>query len=175
MTTKTELNKSQYQQLVNFFAKHAPSVDTSSIEVLNNLESLDLEGSTLREIAVVTYLTGLTALSLRNSSVVSLFHIAELTNLKVLNLSGTSIVDVSPLADIPQLEHLDLSDTQVIDILPLAKITYLVMLLLSSDTLVDKATKVAKTIGISIPVPTSKSLLLESGIANGEFPPHSNK
>ena len=107
-----------------------------SLSLLTSLTSLDIRGSKVIDISVLSNLTNLISLGLSNTQVKDISALSNLTNLIDLDLSNTQVKDISALSNLTNLIDLDLSNTQVKDISALSSLTNLDYLRLN-DTQVN--------------------------------------
>jgi internalin A len=91
-----------------------------SLTDLAGLQSLDLRGTGVTDLAPLASLVGLQSLDLSNTGVTDLSPLGGLVGLQSLNLSETGVTDLSPLAGLAGLQSLDLRLTGVRDFSPLA-------------------------------------------------------
>ncbi len=110
-----------------------------SIAGLTALQSLDLSGTRVADLAPLTKLTSLQRLDLDGTRVADLAPLAGLTALRHLDLDGTQIADLAPLAGLTALQDLSLNRTPVADLAPLAGLTALQDLDLDGTPVADLA------------------------------------
>ncbi len=89
------------------------------ISALENLQGLNLFGTTVTDLRPLSKLTQLRELNLFYVPVSNIAPLAELKNLEHLDLSDTQVSDIRPLAKLTRLRYLDLSNTKVSDLSPL--------------------------------------------------------
>ena len=106
---------------------------------LTALQTLDLSGTGVSDIASLKGLTALQALHLRGTRVSDIAPLAGLKALQALDLRGTRVSDIAPLASLKTLQSLNLSDTEVSDIAPLKGLTALQELDLMNTRMSDIA------------------------------------
>ena len=87
--------------------------------------SVDLKGTLVRDLTPLTKLTSLETLHLYDTQVSDLTPLAKLTNLRDVYLINTPVSDLTPLAELTSLESLHLDRTQVSDLTPLEGLTSL--------------------------------------------------
>ena len=77
--------------------------DIPSLEGLQNLRELELNGTQISDISPIGYLKGLKFLSLGKTQVSDLAPLQELTGLRNLSLDRTQVLDLRPLAGLRKL------------------------------------------------------------------------
>ena len=77
--------------------------DIPSLEGLQNLRELELNGTQISDISPIGYLKGLKFLSLGKTQVSDLAPLQELTGLQTLRLDKTRVLDLRPLAGLRKL------------------------------------------------------------------------
>ena len=87
--------------------------DLSSIQRLENLQTLDLSGTPVSNLEVLRNHRSLRSLRLSNSAVVDLSPLKNMQKLKSLELADTNVADLTVLPSLPGLSHVDLSRTRV--------------------------------------------------------------
>lgn len=92
---------------------------------LTALQTLNLSGTKVADLAPIAGLTALQSLDLGYTQVADLAPIAGLTALQSLNLSGTQVTDLAPIAGLTVLQSLDLRGTLVADLRPVIAIAAL--------------------------------------------------
>lgn len=104
-------------------------VDMRALTRLTALESLDLRGSHVSDLAPIAHLTSLTSLKL-DRSIEDLRALSSLPNLRALQTSNcVHLADLSPLAHLTTLRTLDVSwCSRVTSMAPLARLTSLTSL-----------------------------------------------
>ena len=101
---------------------HDPSVKSvEPLVALPALQAIDLEGASVRDVAVLQTLGELEDLYLARTPIESLASVAKL-QLEMLDIGETAIEDLSPLASSKTLRDLRFTDTLVSDLSPLAGI-----------------------------------------------------
>jgi hypothetical protein len=103
------------------------------------LQSLDVSGTQISDLAPLTDLTALVILNLNRTQVSDLAVLADLTALETIHLDGTKVRNLGPLISLAALEFLDLDRTRVSDLAPLAGLTALQTLYLSRTQVSDLA------------------------------------
>ncbi|MEQ8827230.1 MAG: leucine-rich repeat domain-containing protein, partial [Parvibaculum sp.] len=78
------------------------------LENLTSLQSLDLWGTQVTNIAPLANLTSLQSLNLRGTLVAGIAPLENLTSLQSLNLRRTQVADISPHRNLASLQFLDL-------------------------------------------------------------------
>jgi internalin A len=111
--------------------------DISVLQGLNQLQSLDLSGSSIQDISVLQGLNQLQSLDLSYTKVEDISVLQGLNQLQSLYLSGSSIQDISVLQGLNQLQSLDLIETNVSDISVLQGLNQLQSLSLSGSSIQD--------------------------------------
>ena len=99
--------------------------DISVLSGLNALRFLDLSGTQVSDISALSGLTALIHLDLFGTQVSDISGLSGLTALNRLNLFGTQVSDISALSGLTALIHLELSDTLVSDLSPILPLTQL--------------------------------------------------
>lgn len=82
---------------------------------------LDLSGTVIADISVLSGMENLRILTLRDTLVEDLSPLRGLENLDILDVSGTWVRDLTPLAEVPRLRRLDIGRTWVTSLDPLQK------------------------------------------------------
>ncbi|MCL2355115.1 MAG: leucine-rich repeat domain-containing protein [Oscillospiraceae bacterium] len=122
---------------INWFG----TLDISSLENLENLINLDLNGR-INDIYSLSGLTNLRYLRIHGARINDISALSELTNLKILDLVLNEITDISPLSNLLNLESLNMgtngayegvNTNNVKDISPLSNLTNLTELLLEGN------------------------------------------
>ena len=153
--------ESQELQSVERIKWHWDSVEglPKSIYLLKNLKTLDLHGTSVREINDISGLPSLTDLNLSNTLVRDISIVSELKELRNLylrdtnvsnidaisglkkltglSLSGTKVTDISALSELISLERINLRGIKVSDISALSKLTSLTYLNLNRTEVSD--------------------------------------
>lgn len=93
--------------------------DLAALNKLSNLEHLSLHFTRVRDLSPLAGLTKLLAINLRGTMVEDVEPLGALESLKSLNLRGTLVHDLTPLAGLRALEVLDVRETPVTDVSPL--------------------------------------------------------
>ena len=101
------------------------SMDVGLLEAILNLQSLDLRGTAVTNLAPLQGLTSLQSLDIRGTAVEDLAPLQGLTSLQSLDLWGTAVRDLAPLQGLTSLQSLDLMQTKVTDLTPLQPLTSL--------------------------------------------------
>ena len=115
-----------YDDLRSLTELEAPDSDIIHLDGLEHateLETLDLRGNTIEDIARLKGLTKLTILDLGVNSISNINTVAELTKLIELYLEENLITDITPLLGLVNLEILQLTDNPIVDARPLASLT----------------------------------------------------
>ncbi|MFA5894031.1 MAG: leucine-rich repeat domain-containing protein [Candidatus Margulisiibacteriota bacterium] len=97
--------------------------DLRPLAGLTGLQNLVLDNTQVRDLWPLSGLTGLQKLYLNNTQVSDLRPLAGLTGLQVLDLSNLQVSDLRPLAGLTGMQYLYLLNTQVSDLRPLAGLT----------------------------------------------------
>ena len=84
---------------------------------------LDLTGTDITSVWVVSFLPELTSLTLRDTAVSDVSSLTRQKNLTLLDLGGTPVDDVRPLARLTNLESLGMWNVDVDDYAPIAGLT----------------------------------------------------
>jgi internalin A len=119
-----------------------PPLDLSPLASCR-LESLDLCGTRISDLAPLASCTRLESLDLSYTDVSDLAPLASCLSLRRLDATSTKIIDLSPLVGLGSLEVLVLEDTGVSDLRPLASLTCLRTLNIR-DTLVEDRAPLSK-------------------------------
>ena len=122
-----EIKESQLKQL----KEKLPGCVIYSDEAKEDIIDITLGGKTFK--------SNVTELDLSGSGVKDISLLSVCTKLTKLDLSGNSISDISALVDIPGLTELDLSDNSIGDISPLVSMTKLTKLDLSNNSIKSAA------------------------------------
>ena len=97
----------------------------SCIGLVKSVKNLDLSGTRVRNISVLSGLTSLTNLGLSETDVSDISALSGLTALTNLDLGSTQVKNISALSGLTALTNLDLRDTEVKDISALSGLTAL--------------------------------------------------
>lgn len=119
--TVTSLNLA-YAEWQKFVSEKEPIRSVAGLERFTNLESLDLSGNAITDLAPLSALTNLKALILTGCAAEDYSPLAGLTNLRVLMLDHSAISDPAPLLALSNLNCLYLEGSQIRNYLPLADI-----------------------------------------------------
>jgi Leucine-rich repeat (LRR) protein len=92
---------------------------------LASLQSLDLTGTQISDLAPIADLTALQSLDLTGTQISDLAPIAGLTALASLRINRTQVGDLAPLANLTVLKYLDLDSTRVNNLGPVDNLTNL--------------------------------------------------
>ena len=111
--------------------------DVSVLSSLANLTSLDLSGTDVSDVSVLSGLTNLTFLNLCDTDVSDVSALSSLVNLASLNLSFTRVSDVSSLGSLVNLTSLGLMGTPLSDVSALSSLVNLTSLGVSSPLVSD--------------------------------------
>ena len=122
-----EIKESQLKQL----KEKLPGCVIYSDEAKEDIIDITLGGKTFK--------SNVTELDLSGSGVKDISLLSVCTKLTKLDLSDNSISDISALVDIPGLTELDLSDNSIGDISPLVSMTKLTKLNLSNNSIKSAA------------------------------------
>lgn len=122
-----EIKESQLKQL----KERLPGCVIYSDEAKEDIIDITLGGKTFK--------SNVTELDLSGSGVKDISLLSVCTKLTKLDLSDNSISDISALVDIPGLTELDLSDNSINDISPLVSMTKLTTLDLSNNSIKSAA------------------------------------
>lgn len=95
-------------------------VGASVLAELTSLQTLSLEGTSIRELPRLQHVSQIVTLDLGQTSITDLatMNPSAWTSLRNLRLEGTTLSDLGPIAALPALETLDIRDTQVADLAP---------------------------------------------------------
>jgi hypothetical protein len=96
-----------------------------AIKWLNNLTFIDLAGSDIESVEVLSKLYHLEHVNISRTPLKSLRGLENLHNLKHLNFSSTAIDSLAPLRNLINLEYLSFFQTGVKDLLPLSELNNL--------------------------------------------------
>jgi len=113
--------------------------DIAPLARLFNLTSLNFSSTQVADIAPLAGLTELTDLNLNDTQVADIAPLARLINLTSLNFSSTQVADIAPLTGLTELTDLNLNGTEVADIAPIAGLTSLEILDLNGTQVADIA------------------------------------
>ena len=119
----------------------------------SNVTELDLSGSGVKDISLLSVCTKLTKLDLSDNSISDISALVDIPGLTELDLSNNSISDISPLVSMTKLTKLDLSNNNIKSAAALKELTKLTELQiggnkLGSFTVVGKLTAL-KTLGLN--------------------------
>lgn len=119
----------------------------------SNVTELDLSGSGVNDISLLSVCTKLTKLDLSNNSISDISPLVDIPGLTELDLSNNSISDISPLVSMTKLTKLDLSNNSIKSAAALKELTKLTELRLGGNKLsgfsaVGKLTAL-KTLGLN--------------------------
>ena len=119
----------------------------------SNVTELDLSGSGVKDISLLSVCTKLTKLDLSDNSISDISALVDIPGLTELDLSNNSISDISPLVSMTKLTTLDLSNNSIKSVAALKELTKLTELQiggnkLGSFTVVGKLTAL-KTLGLN--------------------------
>lgn len=117
--TSLDLAFAEWQKYVS---DNDPIRSISGLENFTSLESLDLSGNTITDLAPLSALTSLRALILTGCVAEDYTPLASLTNLRVLILDHSTIADPTPLLALSNLNCLYLEGSQIRNYMPLADI-----------------------------------------------------
>ena len=92
---------------------------------MENVIQLDLRGTAVSDISVLSGLTSLRILNLRGTLVEDLSPLAGLQRLDILDVSGTWVHDLQPLTELPSLRRLDIGGTWTASLAPLLDVSAL--------------------------------------------------
>ena len=109
------------------------------IAKLRNLQILNLSITGVKDLRPLKQLSKLRSLSLADARIRDVTALARLTNLQYLNLSGTLLLDLSPLAELKNIRILNLHDTRVSDLSPLTQLEKLKSLDVAHTMVADVA------------------------------------
>jgi internalin A len=112
-------------------------IDINFLYSLNNIVSLDLSVTKIRNISALSELKHLEDLTLDSTKIISLDSLRKNNNLKHLSLRNTNIKDIKILECFPNLETLSIEGTQVKDFTPLKELKNLKSLCISRTDLKD--------------------------------------
>ncbi len=113
-------------------------VDISVLAGLTKLESLQMGGVVVSDLAAVSNMKNLISLSVFNGGqALDLTPLAGLTNLQALTLRNNKITDISALKGLTNLTYLDLAGNQISDVTPLVGLTKMNRLFLSGNPITD--------------------------------------
>jgi hypothetical protein len=90
------------------FPAFRPAALPEAVEILRRMSdvSLDLSGTSVRDIRPLDRLRSLEYLNLSKTKVDDISALSDLTSLKALDLSGTSVRDIRPVGQLPNLREL---------------------------------------------------------------------
>ena len=128
-----------YQPKVNWGAYHKDQLVDTAVFIFKPLQSLNLNNTSVADLAPLAQLSRLQWLDLEKTSVADLAPLAQLSRLQVLILENTPVADLAPLANLPQLQVLILNNTGVADLAPLANLPKLQWLNLKNTPVADLA------------------------------------
>ena len=111
--------------------------DISALSTMDQLEELYLSGNQLSDISPLAELSNLTTLDLADTDISDVSSLADLTGLTSLVLTGNRISDISPLKKMTKLTSLFLKDNKVTDVSPLKGLTSLRSLYLGNNQISD--------------------------------------
>lgn len=119
----------------------------------SNVTELDLSGSGVKDISLLSVCTKLTKLDLSDNSISDISALVDIPGLTELDLSDNSISDISPLVSMTKLTKLDLSNNNIKSAAALKELTKLTELQiggnkLGSFSVVGKLTAL-KTLGLN--------------------------
>ena len=119
----------------------------------SNVTELDLSGSGVKDISLLSVCTKLTKLDLSDNSISDISALVDIPGLTELDLSNNSISDISPLVSMTKLTKLDLSNNNIKSAAALKELTKLTELQiggnkLGSFSVVGKLTAL-KTLGLN--------------------------
>ena len=106
--------------------------------------AVDLAGTKVTDITLLTDEPGLTCLKLDDTAVSDLAPLSELTKLRLLRLPGTKVTDLTPLSSLKELRVLYLMNTQVTDLSPLIGLTKLEVVILNGAPVAGKQVQMLK-------------------------------
>jgi len=113
--------------------------DITPIGRLANLESLELDRTSVSDLTPLSALVCLKHLELNDALITDLTPLAGLQHLQHLEVSGTPVTDLTALAGLKELHTLDLHHTSVKGVAPLARLENLQSLDLSDTAVKDLA------------------------------------
>lgn len=119
----------------------------------SNVTELDLSGSGVKDISLLSVCTKLTKLDLSDNSISDISALVDIPGLTELDLSDNSIGDISPLVSMTKLTKLDLSNNSIKSAAALKELTKLTELQiggnkLGSFSVIGKLTAL-KTLGLN--------------------------
>lgn len=119
----------------------------------SNVTELDLSGSGVKDISLLSVCTKLTKLDLSDNSISDISALVDIPGLTELDLSDNSIGDISPLVSMTKLTKLDLSNNSIKSAAALKELTKLTELRLGGNKLgsfsvIGKLTAL-KTLGLN--------------------------
>lgn len=119
----------------------------------SNVTELDLSGSGVKDISLLSVCTKLTKLDLSDNSISDISALVDIPGLTELDLSNNSISDISPLVSMTKLTKLDLSNNNIKSAAALKELTKLTELQIGGNklvsfTVVGKLTAL-KTLGLN--------------------------
>ncbi|TBW35102.1 TIR domain-containing protein [Siculibacillus lacustris] len=111
----------------------------TSLTPYRNLETLDISGTGVTDLAPLGKLRKLALLQVTRPSVADLKPLAKLQTLTDVNLLGATVADLAVLAELKNLKALYISETGIVDFALLARLSGLETLFLSSTSIADLA------------------------------------
>ena len=119
----------QLQKLVNLkkinISNHLNIESMEPLVVFVHMESLQLDNTSITDIAPVAGLKRMKELSVTNSPLWDIRPLAGMKQLVVLNLENTSVEDLYPVQGLHKLQKLNISGTKIKNLKPLAGLTNL--------------------------------------------------
>lgn len=119
--TVTSLNLA-FAEWQKYVSENEPISSITGLENFTSLESLDLSGNIITDLAPLSGLANLKALILTGCPAEDYSPLSSLTNLRVLILNRSAIADPTPLLALTNLNCLFLEGSQIKNYLPLADI-----------------------------------------------------
>jgi internalin A len=111
----------------------------ADLGMFENLEYLNAQNLTVKDITVLSKLTNLKVLYLQRNMISDISPLKALTGLQILSLKGNRISDINALSGLTELKELYLGENLISNITPLARMAKLGKLNLNSN----KITKVS--------------------------------
>jgi len=125
----TKLDLSSIQSIEN--------MDLGYLSQFNNLKSLSISGTGIKDLSSISKLTSLEELILSQNKITDISFVSNMINLKTFSIYENNITDISSLANLKKLEFVNLSYNKISDISPLANITSLTTLYISNNKITD--------------------------------------
>lgn len=124
---------------LNLSLKWNQPKDLTSLNSLEQLERLNIQGSNIQAFPKLGNMSQLRHLSLHSNEIQNIKNLTELSILEGLDLSYNSIQDVGPLTKLEKLKSLSLECNKLSDISPLSELKDLQHLELGGNNITDIA------------------------------------